>query len=357
MVARFAAALCLLATAAGVAAAEAAVPVRVLILSGKNNHNWQQTTPVLQKMYADSGRFTADVINDPAQCDEATYAKYDVVVSNWTNWPDVNKRVWGEKTEKAFMDFVCGGKGVVMIHAASSVFYTWPEFQELVGSWWKMDQTGHGAVHKFTVTIADKDHPITRGMKDFAITDELWHREGTAGELKVLCTAFSDKAKGGSGLNEPVAHWREFGKGRCFHITLGHDGAAMQNAGFQTLTLRGTEWAATGKVTLPVPGDLPGPTDAFQELKRYRAGENRQAPTAVAAVVREAAADPARRAEAAGKLAALLAAPDATNDAKGFACEQLSLIGADECVPALAPLLADAELSLAARFALERIGT
>ncbi|MGD0091848.1 MAG: ThuA domain-containing protein [Planctomycetota bacterium] len=260
---------CLLAAATALLAAEADAPLRLLILSGKNNHNWQQTTPVLQKMFTGSGRFTVEVTNNPAELKEESFAKYDVIVSNWTLFPDVKKRIWDEKTEKAFLDFVRGGKGFVLIHAASTVFYTWPEFQELAGSWWKMDQTGHGQYHKFTVTIADKEHPVTRGLKDFAITDELWHRAGTAGELKTLCSAFSDKAKGGSGQNEPVVHWRECGKGRCFHIILGHDAAAMQNVGFQTLTLRGAEWAATGKVTLPIPENWPAAVDATQDAKGF----------------------------------------------------------------------------------------
>jgi type 1 glutamine amidotransferase len=57
-----------------------------------------------------------------------------------------------------------------------------------------------------------------------------------------------------------VAHWREFGKGRCFHLILGHDARTIQNAGWQALMLRGTEWAATGKVTIPIPDALRGET-------------------------------------------------------------------------------------------------
>ncbi len=229
-------------------AAESSPQSRVLIFSGKNNHNWKETTPVLKQALADSGWFVVDVTEKPEECDEAMLAKYDVIVSNWTNWPDVEKRVWGEKAEKAVLDFVRGGKGYVTVHAAGSAFYNWPEFQELVGSWWKLGQTGHGPIHEFKVTMTDTNHPITRGLAEFAIKDELWHQVGTAGKLNVLCSAMSDKAKGGSGEAEPVAHWREFGRGRCFHLVLGHDGAAMKNAGFQSLLVRGTEWAATGKV-------------------------------------------------------------------------------------------------------------
>ena len=70
----------------------------------------------------------------------------------------------------------------------------------------------------------------------------------TQPEKKVLATAFSAKDRGGSGQDEPVAMTTEFGRGRCFNLVLGHNVAAMENAGFQTLLVRGVEWAATGKV-------------------------------------------------------------------------------------------------------------
>ena len=49
-----------------------------------------------------------------------------------------------------------------------------------------------------------------------------------------------------------------YGKGRVFHTPMGHDVNAMRCVGFATTLLRGTEWAATGKVTLPIPENFPG---------------------------------------------------------------------------------------------------
>ncbi|NQT50595.1 ThuA domain-containing protein [bacterium] len=111
-------------------------------------------------------------------------------------------------------------------------------------------------MHDFEVRIADPEHPVTSGMKAFRITDELWHRVGVTGKLNVLATAFAAKSKGGTGADEPAAHWRPFGKGRSFHLILGHDPRAMDSAGWTALMLRGTEWAATSKVTLPLPEEL-----------------------------------------------------------------------------------------------------
>jgi len=45
----------------------------------------------------------------------------------------------------------------------------------------------------------------------------------------------------------------EPGKGRVFHNAMGHDPIPMADPAFQSLMLRGTEWAATGKVTIPIP--------------------------------------------------------------------------------------------------------
>ena len=233
-------------------------PIRVLIFSGSNNHNWKETTPCLQKIYADSGRFVADVLDDPSKCTAEILKKYDVVVSNWTAFPKVNGRQWGENTEKALMDFVRSGKGFAVIHAASTCFNGWVEYHQMVGATWGKN-TGHGSIHQFEVNVTDKEHPITKGMKDFQITDELWHRMETlqpTESQKVLCKAYSDKDKGGSGQMEKVAMYSKFGKGRCFYNILGHDVRAMKSAGWKQLMLRGTEWAATGKVAVKADGKV-----------------------------------------------------------------------------------------------------
>ena len=50
-----------------------------------------------------------------------------------------------------------------------------------------------------------------------------------------------------------------FGKGRVLHTPMGHVGGfdPVHCVGFQTVIARGTEWAATGKVTIPVPKNFP----------------------------------------------------------------------------------------------------
>ncbi len=234
----------------GLGPAYAADPlVRVLIFTGQNNHDWSATTPKLKAILESTGRFSVDVTEHPEQCDASTFAKYDVILSNWNTFGQPAVANWPLAMRAAFLDFVRNGKGFVSVHAGSSSFYDWPEYQQLVGGAWKIGQTGHGPQHEFTVKIVAKNHPITRGLSDFVTTDELWHRTALQTNIEILATAFSAPEWKGTGDNEPVAFTTKSGEGRSFNLLLGHDRHAMDAKGFQLLLCRGTEWAATGKVT------------------------------------------------------------------------------------------------------------
>jgi type 1 glutamine amidotransferase len=257
---------------AAVTAAQAGEPaaagnkIRLLLLSGANNHSWKNTTPVLKKMYEDSGRFTVAVTENVPALTGADFAKYDALVCNYTSYPKVEGHRWPAETEKAFLDYVAAGHGFVLFHAASTAWGDWPEFGDLIGLTWQKDKatgkniSGHGAQHPFVVTITDTQHPVTAGMKDFQqVKDELYHRQLKHPAAHVLATAFSAPAMRGSGAQEPMVVVTDYGKGRAFHCAMGHDPKPMAGVGFQTLMLRGTEWAATGNVKIPLPDAWPVP--------------------------------------------------------------------------------------------------
>jgi type 1 glutamine amidotransferase len=79
--------------------------------------------------------------------------------------------------------------------------------------------------------------------------------------MTLLSVAWSDPANRGTNREEPILMALQYGKGRVFHTVLGHDIAAMNCVGFITTFQRGTEWAATGKVTQKVPPDFPTATE------------------------------------------------------------------------------------------------
>jgi type 1 glutamine amidotransferase len=89
-----------------------------------------------------------------------------------------------------------------------------------------------------------------------------WQPEGS---YHVLETAYDDHSlysardtqdKPGPGTNEPILWTTQFGTGRVFVTALGHDPINTVTPEFKTILLRGAEWAATGKVTIPVPPEL-----------------------------------------------------------------------------------------------------
>ena len=118
----------------------------------------------------------------------------------------------------------------------------------------------HGKRLPFQVTMRDPKHPIALGVPAVWMhaADELYDTLcGPADDVDVIGTAHSDPANQGTSENEPMLMAISYGKGRVFHTTMGHDVAAMQCAGFIVTLQRGTEWAATGKVTQKIPPDFP----------------------------------------------------------------------------------------------------
>ncbi len=265
--------------------------IRVLLIDGQNNHKWRETTPVLKQVLEESGRFTVDVsthlkegdkpgpIKDPVPF-PPDLGKYEVVLSNYNGQP------WPAEFQQALHEHVHSGKlGLVVFHAANNAFSSWPEFNRMIGMGWRNNKfgdrlyydadgkairqpkgqgvgAGETTIQPFRVTVRDAEHPITRGMpREWMHTpDQLVHGlRGPIEDVHILATAYSDKAKRGTGEHEPMIWTVRYGKGRVFHTPMGHDLTSIRCMGFLTTLRRGTEWAATGTVTLPIPDNFPTP--------------------------------------------------------------------------------------------------
>jgi len=228
--------------------------IKILILSGSNNHEWQETTPFLEDLFMAGGIFKTDVTNQPDTLNYDIIKNYDVIVNNWNSWPENDIR-WNSELESGILNFVNKGGGLVFFHASTSVFYKWPEFREITIASWE-EKTGHGKNDTVKVFIENKTHPVTKGISDFKIFDELWINARENENFNVLGSATDKTQKAAGNKNQPAIFVKEEGDGRIFHTILGHDVEAMESEGFKQLILRGTEWAATGKVTMKLSNEL-----------------------------------------------------------------------------------------------------
>ena len=264
-------------------------PIKALVVSGQNNHNWQVSHKVLKQILDNSGLFVTDIeLTAPAGGDMSSFtpdfSQYDVVVL------DYNGDRWPAETDSAFVQYVRKGGGVVIYHAADNAFSGWEEFNRIIalGGWegrneksgpycylkdgqMVLDDTpgpggSHGQQREYPMHCCNAKHPITKGLPDnwMHARDEMYDSmRGPANIKDLLYSGTTDRATGGSGKEEPLVFTVDYGKARIFHLMLGHcgptaeDNPAMQCVGFQTLLLRGAEWAATGKVKQPVPDDFP----------------------------------------------------------------------------------------------------
>lgn len=369
---RSAAALIAAVVLVSAAAAQPERKLSVLIVTGQNNHDWRATTPVLKELLERSGRFEVTVNEHPAAATVADFAPYDVIMSNY------NGPRWGAAAEQALLDFVRGGKGFVVIHAANNAFTDWPEYIALIGGYWG-ETAGHGRQHQFLVRMVDHSHPITRGMSDFVhATDELYHRLTMQPDIHLLATAFSAPEQGGTGRDEPIAWTVDFGAGRCFHCVLGHHVEAMQGTGFAALVQRGTEWAATGDVSAATEvRTLLPQLGAEDEAVRY-AAKARLIEVGAAAVpaLLEAVGGADARVGAAARDALLWIAPrwagtaqrnaiqetlvqfsqaGQPSEVRALAARMLGLVGDARAAPALEAMLSDAAVREEARRALMQI--
>jgi putative membrane-bound dehydrogenase-like protein len=135
--------------------------------------------------------------------------------------------------EKALLDFVEGGHGLVALHCASFCFRNSAKYVALVGGVFD-----HHSMGEFTAHTVAPDHPAMRGVAEFATTDETYVHRELAADRTVLQT------RDENGKPEPYTWVRTQGKGRVYYTALGHDERTFTQPAFHAQVIQAIRWAA-----------------------------------------------------------------------------------------------------------------
>jgi|SRR6185437_2689387 len=231
----------------------------LLLMGGPDYHNMPFHYAELAGILAGEGGTDLRITDDLDVLSPSSLAQFQVIV-NWSTF--IQPR---DEQVQALLSAVEGGTGFLGLHAASATFWNSMPYLQMLGSRF----IRHDPYKKFTVSIDDRSHPVTAGLDDFEVEDELYQLSGSAAEFQALASAINQQRslrdaiqsanQAGEGPlpgdthvlasaeGHPLLYVKTFGKGRVQYNALGHDTKALTNPNYRRLVLQGLNWV-TGQV-------------------------------------------------------------------------------------------------------------
>lgn len=326
----------------------------------------------LEMMGEKTGAYEVVITDDYSVFTPEKLRQFDAVCLNNTTGLKFDPKENPDRCE-ALMNFVKSGKGVVGVHAATDNFNQWPEGQEMMGGKF----TGHPwtAGGTWAIKIDEPDHPLMRAFrgKDFKINDEIYRTDpplySRDKQLVLMSLDVSDPVTRNVKDFKPtdtdtgISWVKDWGKGRVFYCSLGHNDHIFMNRAILRHYLDGIQFAfGDYKVdTKPKPIVSSGKGVEMAELqellgkvKTYDWGQSRLALTEVSEIIKKAHGSPSELRNIEKSLLGVLTS-DSTRAGKQFVCRELSIIGTEQSVSVLGNMLTGEETYDMARYALERI--
>ncbi len=218
------------------------MPRALIVWGGWDGHQPEQVAALFAKILS-AENFQVDVRNTlDAFLDRAALLALDLIVPVWT---------MGKITREQFApvnEAVQSGVGLAGCHGGMcDAFRENTDWQFMTGGQWVAHPGNDGVA--YTLHITDHDHPITRGLADFAVKSEQYYMHVDPA-VKVLATTRFPAAgvDGPHAVNGPVdvpQVWTKlWGRGRVFYNALGHHADIFDIAEARELMRRGFQWAA-----------------------------------------------------------------------------------------------------------------
>jgi hypothetical protein len=171
--------------------------------------------------------------------------KYDVVVMY-----DMFRFPISERQKENFLALLETGEiALLSLHHNLGAYRDWPEYRKIIGGSYVFEPFTAGGEQygkstfahdqDVTVTVDDREHPITEGVETFEIHDEVYGSVYVAPEVNVLLTTEHPKASGALAWTHRYRHTP------VFHLMLGHDGRAFDHQSFRKVLRQGILWLAS----------------------------------------------------------------------------------------------------------------
>jgi type 1 glutamine amidotransferase len=226
----------------------AAKPLRVLLITGGCCHDYGKQKDILKKGIEERANVEVTQVHSDDTSTKARFEMYEK--ADWAKGYDavIHDECSADVKDMPYVQNILnahkGGVGAVNLHCAMHCYRTGTDdWFQFVG----IQSTGHGPQLTIAISFADKDHSVTRGLGDWTtINEELYNN------IKVFPTAHPlargkqiVKRKDGTGKTEDVvvAWANEFGKGKVFSTTIGHNNATVSDARYLDLVTRGLLWS------------------------------------------------------------------------------------------------------------------
>jgi len=217
-----------------------AAPIRIMVITGGHDFEKEKFNLMLSSL---GPSISFQILELPAAFDmfrPENRNKYDVLVF-YHMWQKISA-----EEARIFDDCIRQGKPLVVLHHSICAFDEWPLYWEIIGGKYFHTQTTYkGKVYgpcsyihdvHFTVRIADRTHPVTRGLEDFQIFDETYKGYYVSEDATPLLTTDEPSST-------PVIGWaKSYGKARVVVLQSGHDVPTFENPNFRKLLKQSIEW-------------------------------------------------------------------------------------------------------------------
>jgi type 1 glutamine amidotransferase len=169
--------------------------------------------------------------------DEDKMSALDLIVQVWSMG-----EITGEQ-ERGLLEAIKSGVGLAGWHGGlADSFRDNPNFQFMVGGQFVAHP---GGIVEYEVNIADREDPITAGLKDFRVCSEQYYLHVDPHNEVLATTTFTgEHAPWIEGAVMPVVWKKRWGMGRVFYCSIGHAAQDFEVPETRKIVERGMLWAS-----------------------------------------------------------------------------------------------------------------